>query len=149
MYTEKKVIEAYLQTFKKLRRFVDHRYYELRFKQKKEKRKLKQKILFYINLHLLLEYTLLRILDVSTTIVGIRMPGKQILNPIMAQMYENNIPLIFLFNVILVLIFLVVALFAYKNEKYIAIAIMLCACFSVYNKLNYFTVVNNFRVLFS
>jgi hypothetical protein len=77
------------------------------------------------------------------------MLDKQILNPIMAQMYENNIPLVILFNAILVLIFLVATLFTYKNKEYITIAILLCACFSVYNKLNYFIIVNNFRVLFS
>ena len=146
-FTEKKVIEAYVQTFKKLRRLVDRRYYHLRLKQKNEKEKRLQKIMFFINLNFLLIFTLFRILDISTTIVGMKTLDIPVLNPIMASMYENNFPLVILFNVIFVLIFLVATLFAYKKQGYIAIAFVLSGCFSVFIVLNYLVVINNFRVL--
>ena len=104
--------------------------------------------MFIINLNLLLIYTFFRILDISTTIVGVRMLDKHISNPFMAQMYDN-IPLVILFNVIFVLIFLGATLFAYKKQDYSAIAFVLCACFSVFNIMNYFVVINNFGVLLS
>jgi hypothetical protein len=77
------------------------------------------------------------------------MHDKQEFNPFMAPMYENNIPLVILFNVIFVLIFLVATLFAYKKQGYFFITFVLCVCFIVFNMLNYLAIVNNFRVLFS
>ena len=63
--------------------------------------------MFFINLNFLFIFTLFRILDISTTIVGMKTLDIPVLNPIMASMYENNFPLVILFNVIFVLIFLV------------------------------------------
>ncbi len=103
--------------------------------------------MFILNVHYLLIYALFRVLDVSTTIVGVTVLGKQMLNPIMAQIYANNIPLVIEFNLIFVLIFLAATLFAYKKKDYNFIAYILCGCFSVYNKVNFFIVANNFRVL--
>ena len=104
--------------------------------------------MFIINLNLLLIYIFFRILDISTTIVGVRMLDKHISNPFMVLLYDN-IPLVILFNVIFVLIFLGATLFAYKKQDYSAIAFVLCACFSVFNMMNYFVVINNFGVLLS
>jgi len=103
--------------------------------------------MFFINLNFLLIFTLFRILDISTTIVGMRTLDIPVLNPLMASMYENNFPLVILFNVIFVLIFLGATLFAYKKQGYIAIAFVLSGCFSVFIVLNYLVVINNFRVL--